>query len=243
MRNKFIVSFLVLVMVGIVCYNVVDSKDKSALVNVDDISISNSMVNGNNNYSKVKKLQEYYNNPDIKAIVSIEGNDSFNYPVVQASGDNDYYLSHDYYKNEDAYGVVSLDYRVDFNSSKKILIYGHSSVKRDAYFNSLENYYDKSYYDDNKYILLETDNGIRKYEVFSVYVETCDFTYMNMNFNGREDWYSHLVNLKSKSMYDTGVEIGIDDEVLIMQTCSNNSEYKNYSKKYLLVIAKRIDID
>lgn len=240
MKDKFIVSLLVLVMVGVICYNVVDSKDKSALVNVGDMDISNTMVN---NYSKVRELQEYYGNPDIKAVVSIEGNDSFNYPVAQASSDNDYYLSHDYDKNKDSYGVVAMDYRVDINSSKKILIYGHSSVKRDTYFNSLENYYDKSYYDKNKYVLLETANGVRKYEIFSVYVETSDFTYMNMNFDGAENWYSHLVNLKNKSMYDTGVRIDSDDEILIMQTCSNSSEYKGYAKKYLLVIAKRVDVD
>lgn len=243
MKNKFIVSLLVLFVVGFVCYNFIDNKKKTALVNVSNIDISNTMVNDNNDYSKVKKLQEYYNNPDIKAIVSIEGNGSFNYPVAQAGSDNDYYLSHDYYKNEDAYGVVAMDYRVDLNSSKKILIYGHSSIKRDTYFNSLENYYDKSYYDKNKYILLETDNEIRKYEIFSVYVETDDFTYMNMNFNNEESWYSHLVNLKNKSIYDTDAMIDRDDKILIMQTCSNNSEYKGFAKKYLLVIAKRIDID
>lgn len=238
MRNKFIISLLVLVVVGIICYNVVD-KENAVLVNVNDIAVSDNIKR---NVNRVKEVQDYYNNTDIKAIINIESNDSFNYPVVQGH-DNDYYLSHDYYRNEDNYGVVTMDYRVDLNASKKILIYGHSSVKRDTYFNNLENYYDKNYYDSNRYLLLETDKEIRKYEIFSVYVETSDFTYMNMNFNDEASWYSHLLNLKKKSMYNTEVEINSDDEILIMQTCSNSDDYKEYAKKYLLVIAKRVDVD
>ena len=46
--------------------------------------------------------------------------------------------------------------------------------------------------------------------------------------------------LKSKSMYDTGVEVTKDDEILILQTCSTHKDYHNYQKKYLLIILRRV---
>ena len=47
---------------------------------------------------------------------------------------------------------------------------------------------------------------------------------------------------KDKSLYDTGKELNQDDEILILQTCSNHEDYKNYDKKYLLIISRRIDL-
>jgi len=188
---------------------------------------------------KIKKLQDYYNNSDIKGIISIDGMDTFNYPVVQAQ-DNDYYLNHNYYKKYDAYGSIYADYRSNLDSSNKILIYGHSSSKRDVPFNKLESYYDESFYKNHKYIILETESNIYRYEIFSVYVETSDFTYMNINFDSKEDWYSHIIKIKNKSLYSTDAELTKDDDILILQTCSTNPNYKKYSKKYLLIVSRRV---
>ena len=201
-------------------------------------NLSSSMVSldvANN----IQLLQKEYNNDDIIGILSIDLVDKFSYPIVQGN-DNEYYLEHDYYKKKDKLGALYLDYRVDLNKSKKFLIYGHSSVKSDTYFNGLEKYYDEDYYKEHKYITFETETNVYKYEIFSVYVETNDFTYMNMNFDSDNDWYLHLLKLQAKSLYKTGVVLDSDDDILILQTCSNNSDYQNYSKKYLLVISRRV---
>lgn len=189
--------------------------------------------------NKVQELQEYYDNTDIKGIVTIEGLNDFSYPVAQTSN-NEYYLNHNYYKEYDKYGAIYADYRVDLDNSKKILIFGHSSTKRDVPFNELENYEIQDYYNEHKYITLETKTNSYRYEIFSVYVETSDFTYMNMNFDSEENWYKHLLKLQNKSMYSKDIEIDADDEILILQTCSNNSKYQKYSKKYLLIVSRRV---
>ena len=132
-----------------------------------------------------------------------------------------------------------MDYRIDLDNSKKILIYGHSSKYQDTAFNKLEKYYDKDYYENNKYIKITTPKEVRTYKIFSVYIETNDWTYMNLKFNNDKDWYNHLLKLKNKSLYNTETDITKDDEILILQTCSNKEEYQKYKKKYLLVIAKR----
>lgn len=178
---------------------------------------------------------EYTNNEDVVGWLSIEGIKDFNFPVVKGD-DNDFYLNHNYNKEEYKYGSVFMDYRVNIDS-KKVLIYGHSSKQQTTYFNSLENFSTKSYYDKHKYIYFKDNKVNYKYEIFSVYVALEDFTYMNINIS---NWYEHLTKLKNNSIYDTGINVNEDDNILILQTCSNDSKYEKYAKKYLLIIARRI---
>jgi len=63
---------------------------------------------------------------------------------------------------------------------------------------------------------------------------------MNVNFEDQEEWYFHLLNLQKKSMYSTNVILDASDDILIMQTCSKHSKYKDYSKKYLLIVSRRV---
>ena len=132
-------------------------------------------------------------------------------------------------------------YRNDINNSDKLIIYGHNSNYYNLPFKVLENYYNKSYYDENKYLYLQTNLNKYKYEIFSVYVEVSDWDYYNkMKFNTKDEYYNHILKLKNKSMYDTNVLVNKDDKILIIQTCSTKKEYSNYENKFLLIIAKRV---
>lgn len=236
-RKVLIIWTSVLLIVGIYiikdCY--FTTNDTKTISNT---KIDEKIVEVDDRTKEVKTLQNTYNNQDIKGIVSIEGEDSFKFPIAQTT-DNDFYLSHDYYRNYDKYGSIYADYRVDLDDSRKILLFGHNSSYIDTPFGNLENYYDKNYYDEHKYIYITTSNSVYKYEIFSVYVETSDFTYMNINFSNDEEWYSHITKLQSKSLYNIDVTLDKSDNILIMQTCSNNPNYKE-KKKYLLVISRKV---
>lgn len=183
----------------------------------------------------ISDLRKKYNNDDVIAILKI---DDTSIPVVQTS-DNKYYLNHTYDKSYNRYGATFMDYRVNLDTSTKILIFSHSISSRDMPFEIITNYSDKSYFDEHKYIYLITEKEARSYEVFSVYVETNDFDYMNMDIR-KDELLEHYQKLKNNSFYDTGVEISEQDDIIILQTCSESSEYKNYKVKYFLLIAKRI---
>ena len=203
-----------------------------------EIDNNNIVVQIENYSQKITELRNKYNNNDVVGILKIK-NKTVEIPIVQTK-DNDYYLNHSIYRKESNLGATFLDYRININSSLKILIYGHSSINDKIPFNELENYYNKKYYDNNKYIYLLSEKEEKIYEIFSVYIETSDFSYMNINFIDNEDFLNHIKKLKDKSMYKIDVELTKDDEILLLQTCSNNKDYINYEKKYLLIIARRI---
>ena len=202
-------------------------------------NISADVITQKEDNNEVLNLREYYGNNEIVGKINIPGT-GINEAIVRHS-DNDYYLHHDNYGRYEINGSIFLDYRLNLDS-RKVLIYGHSSVYDDIPFNELEKYYDKSFYDSHKYIRVVTLDNEYEYEIFSVYVETSNFTYMNLKINN--DLYNkYLKEYKNKSLYDTGVEVNDNDELIILQTCSNSSEYIKYKKKYLLVIARKVKLN
>lgn len=215
---------------NIVCLTKIDNKD----IKVNEIIAYNDIKPPLIN--EVTKLKEIYNNDDINAILEIEDKKF----IVAQTTDNKFYLNHDYYKNYNEIGSIFMDYRVDIDTSSKTLIYGHSSKTLDVDFNNLEKYYDYEYFINNQYIKLKTENNIYTYKIFSVYIELYDYTYMNLNFDDKSVYLKHIENLKNKSFYKTNEVLNEDDKILILQTCSNHKDYQNYSKKYLLIIARRV---
>lgn len=205
----------------------------------DEYYINNTIPVMKEEYiEQITSLKEKYNNKDVVGTISIDNTD-FNTVVMQGN-DNSYYLNHLPDKTYNINGSIFLDYRVDIDESNKLLIFGHSSPSYFLPIMIIENYKDEDYYKEHKYIYLSSIKEVKKYEIFSVFVETLDWSYMNLNYASKDEYLKHLQNLKSKSFYDTGVEVNKNDKILIMQTCSNMKEYSKYSKKYMLVIAKEV---
>ena len=186
----------------------------------------------------INDLKLSYSNDEVVGLLRIP-NSNTEVPITQ-SNDNDKYLHTDIYGNYDKKGNPFLDYRVDINTSDKLLIYGHNFKKFFTPFKTLENYYDKDYYDSHQFIELLTDSNLYRYQIFSVYVEPEDWSYMKVKYKDDISRLKELEKQKEKSLYDTGVQVSADDDILILQTCSYKEEYSKYSKKYLLVISRRV---
>lgn len=201
-------------------------------------SSNDNMKEENKKLSVIDELRNKYNNDDVVGVLEVLSS-NHKFPIMQTS-DNDYYLEHTPDKEKNAMGSVFLDFRVNINNGKKLLIYGHSSNRTVYPFNFLQNYHDREYYDNHKYIEITTGSGIKKYEVFSVFVETEDFSYMETDFVSDDEYLSHIESLKKKSIYDDDVKLSSDDEILILQTCSTHRDYKNYENKYLLIVSRRV---
>lgn len=194
--------------------------------------IPNNKITNGQNIDVITKLKNKYNNNDIVMLLEIPG--VLTSPVVQSS-DNEYYLNHDIYKNKRSSGSLFLDYRNTSFNDKKLIIYGHNSTKRKLPFSNLLEYDSYSFYKEHPSIIIHTTEGKKKYDIFSSYVETSDFDYVNLNeFNGLS-YYEHLQKLKNKSKYNTNVEIKEDSKIIILQTCTFSNKY-NTDTKYQLVM-------
>ncbi len=191
------------------------------------------------NESHAEEYSGDKNNKNEVAVLTIPGTD-YSTKVMQAR-DNKYYLNHDENNDKSRGGTPFLDYRVDIDNSRKLLIYGHNSKYVDMPFKILEKYYDEEFYHSHKYIYLDTKSGKRKYEIFSVFTETSDWSYTKVGFKTLKEYLDHINNLASKSIYKEDIELSESDQTLILQTCSTKREYKNFKKKFLLIIARKVD--
>ena len=239
-KHYIIIILLVMLIVSILTFYIYKYNNtlKSKIINSNTIEV-NYEINKIDYEEELNKVRNKYNNNDIVGILS-NSDDTLN-EIVMQSTDNDYYLEHTVYHESNWRGQTFLDYRNDINNSDKLIIYGHNSNYYNLPFKVLENYYNKSYYDENKYLYLQTNLNKYKYEIFSVYVEVSDWDYYNkMKFNTKDEYYNHILKLKNKSMYDTNVLVNKDDKILIIQTCSTKKKYSNYENKFLLIIAKRV---
>ncbi len=214
-----------------------DKKDDNTKHPGTDAKISNP------HKENIENKKKEYNNSEVVGILSVPGT-SINTVIVQHD-DNEYYLDHNAAMEEDVAGAVFLDYRVEINSGRKNIIYGHNgdSELLNVPFTELENYYDESFYKEHKYITLEDRDGVGTYEIFSVFVETREPNYMYLNFKNDSSWNEHINYLKNKSVYATYVDVDASDDILILQTCSHKEEYSKYKDRYLLVVAKRINYE
>lgn len=242
-RSKYLILIILMTVLlfGFYYYFVNSHNEQIPVVKHDDvIEEVVSDIPSINYLEELNKLRNEYNNNDIVGVLNIE-NTSFNEIVMQSS-DNDYYLNHTVYHESNWRGQTFLDFRVDINNSDKLIIYGHNSPNYVLPFKIFENYYDSNYLNEHKYLYLQTDSSKKIYEIFSVYVEVEDWTYYNkMNFIDKDDYYNHILELKNNSWYDTGIDVSMEDEILIIQTCSTHNKYKNYENKFLIIVAKRID--
>lgn len=201
-------------------------------VDLKSENVSNELINNEENIDIITNLKTKYNNNDIVLLLEIPG--VLSVPVVQSS-DNSFYLTHDLYKRNKSSGSVFLDYRNVSFSDRKLIVYGHNSVKTTLPFTNLLEYESYDFYKEHPSINIYTTEGVKKYNIFSSYVETDDFDYVNLNtFNGLS-YYDHLLKLKNKSKYDTGTEIKENSKIIILQTCTFSDEYNSYTKYQLVM--------
>lgn len=193
------------------------------IVSVDNNKITNSYNNDVLEISKVSettKLEEYrkkYNNDEIVGVLSIDKT-KINTLLLQTTN-NDYYLRRLPNKEKHITGSVFIDYKTKLDNDKNVIIYGHNANNYDIPFRYLRNYLNKDFYLKHKYIDIETDFSVNKYEIFSVYIADNNYLHLKTSFLDDEAWLSHLNKLKEKSIYGTNISLSANDSIITLQTC------------------------
>lgn len=143
-------------------------------------------------------------------------------PVMQTT-DNEFYMNHNNKKEEFIGGSLFVDYRINLNSTRKIIIYGHSSSTVDIPFNKLLGYKKQDFFLNHQEIELDYKDKQETYQVFTVMLLKEDYFYTRLEFTD-ETFIKHLEELKKKSIYDTGINIDKTNKILILQTCSQDED-------------------
>jgi len=174
----------------------------------------------------IADMREYYGNDHIIGYIYIEGT-SIHYPVTQYT-DNEFYLYHDIWGNPDRAGWIFLDYENDITrEDPNVIIYGHN-MRRDIRFHSIRHYVNRDFFDAHRYITFNTAYAEYRWEIFSFYITCINFFYIQVIFQSDEEFYGLLAEMKSRSMHDSGVEVGRGDRVLTLSTCVGNPENERF---------------
>ena len=177
-----------------------------------------------------KKMLEQ--NEDYTGWISIE-NTSIDEPIVKGE-DNDFYLNHNFNKEEDKYGTVFMDYRnIGFEFSHNTILYGHNA-KNGLRFGPIHGYKDKPFAFDASTITIQTLYDTYTYDVFAFYFDLAEPKNIQTKFTELETFSQYIQNVSAKSMYDYGIEVTENDQILTLVTCSydiDDGRYFIHAKK------------
>ena len=147
-------------------------------------------------------------------------NTNIDYVVVQHS-DNSYYLKHNFKKNNNSAGWIFVDYHNNLDETdKNIVIFGHNT-RDDSMFGTLKNTLDKNWYKnkDNYKIVFATEKDTYYYQVFSNYSIKPEDYYIKTKFENDSDFNSFVKKIKSRSIYNYGVDVSEKDKILTLSSC------------------------
>ena len=168
------------------------------------------------------KLQSQ--NSEFIAWLQIPGT-SVNYPVVQTS-DTAFYLTHNFKRQKAKAGTLfslpSTDYRTP---GRNIVIYGHHlSHRPNAMFSPLLNYKQAGYGRKHSKVLLDSIFRSNTYRVFAVVNWDIDGDWMPMqtSFGSTEEFTAFVQENQRRSLYDTGVSVPENAEILTLITCDRS---------------------
>lgn len=163
------------------------------------------------------------------------------YPVMQ-TGDNSYYLEHNFNQEYDKNGSLFLDYNCSiYPRSTNLIIYGHH-MKSGQMFGQLQKYAKQSYGEKHSIITFDSIYEKATYQVMYVFRSQVynedDLVFKYYQFidaNSEKEFDSYMNEMAKMSLYDTGVTASYGDSLLTLSTCDNSQTDGRF-----VVVAKRI---
>lgn len=172
-----------------------------------------------NRQKYLKELKEV--NDDFVGILRVS---SIIEELVVHSSDNNEYLRLDFEKQYHRYGTIFMDYRNTLDD-QNIIMYGHYVYyDEDGMFTELHLLKDQENYEEHKYIELETIEGIRQYQVASVFYYDLNADYPQYYQTSYSNIKDYLEDIAITEFYDTGIEITNKSKLLTLQTCVRNRD-------------------
>ena len=163
-------------------------------------------------------------------------NTVINYPIAHTE-DNFTYLNHLLSGEQNANGTIFIDCQnaKDF-SDKNTLIYGHD-MNDGSMFASLRNYRDAAYYPEHPCLYISTPDKNFRLDLFAGLVTEPDSYVYARQFDEEEQFLAYIESAKAESTFQSDVEVGIEDQICVLSTCT----YEFNDARYV-VIGKLVEI-
>ena len=174
----------------------------------------------------------YAENKDIYAWIYIPGT-QVDYPVLQNAADDTYYLNHNI---DGSYGKPGCIYTEKINSKDftnyNTVLYGHN-MKNGEMFGCLHDYEDTTFFDENPYVYVYTEEKTYVYEIFAAYTATNAHILNTNDFSTQEGFADYLDNVVyNKALtgnFRNDTRVTSDNRIITLSTCTSNS-----SKRWLV---------
>lgn len=230
---------IVLVILVVVFFVYQPTEDKPNILS------SNSITQSEAETVPLKYNEYFEKNDDFVGWIKIDDT-HIDYPVVQTDN-NDYYLNHNFEKKQEGRGSIFMDASCNSETlDKNTVIHGHNWLDK-TMFSELTKYNEFDFYKKHPVIEFNTKTAMHKWKIISVFITTglkeedngYLFNYVYPNMQG-ENYEGYMKELKTRSLYDTGVDVNQNDKFLTLSTCTREVDTKNYRTDCRIVIVARL---
>ena len=169
-------------------------------------------------------LQE---NDDVYAWIYVPGT-LVDYPVLQHSTDDSYYLNHNMDGSAGYPGCIYTELlnEKDFTDPNTVL-YGHN-MDDDSMFGSLHDFEDPDFFEEDHYIYIYTPEDVYVYQIFAAYEYPAIHLLYNFDVNDPEvfaDYVEGIYESKGRvANIRQDIEVTAEDKIITLSTCTTDHE-------------------
>ncbi len=209
------------------------SSSAASSKNVSSNDDGRDVVNGDVNFTELWKV-----NPDMYAWIKIP-NTNVDYPVLQTSGDDGFYLEHNYKKEYEFAGSIYTEKlnKKDFSDPNTVL-YGHNMLNG-TMFRTLHNFRDPDFFAANPYIYILLPDRTLTYEIFSAYEYDDRHILYSFDFSDEDvyaEYLAYATNPTESMMCNRReIEVTTDDKIITLSTCLGNIDTSRYLVQGVLI--------
>jgi len=170
----------------------------------------------------------YEQNNDTVGYIRID-NTVIDYPVL-FSGDNEFYMTRDFTKQDKEGGAIFMDFRVDYSdihNNRNVILYGHR-MRDGTMFKDLTEYEKKDFFYNNSRITFDTLYEHHEWEVFAAFQTHIDFYYIQTHFENDQEWLNFLYKCQDLSKFETDTKFYATDTILTLSTCTGSNRNKRW---------------
>ncbi len=172
-----------------------------------------------------KEMREQ--NPDVYSWIYIRDT-QISLPVLQSSVDDNFYLNHDWQKNDVFAGAIYSQSKNKKDYSDRVtVLYGHN-MANGSMFANLFYFMDDDFFDSHRYFYIFTEDRKLTYEVVSAF--EYDNRHILNSFDFKDDavFQSWLDNAKNPhSLYSKvrdSVKLDLNSKMLVLSTCTDTGD-------------------